>query len=171
MTEKFIHVAVIGSAFGLQGEIKARYSGEILRTYKVPGTVYLGQKEGVNLRKFRLLSKRNKAGFSIVRFEGIETREAAESLKGMKVFLPEADVPVLKKGEYYSFQIIGLKVSYDNKEIPGYTISDIMDNPAHPILLIQNGETEILVPFVEKFVGELSIEKGIIEIKNWPDWL
>jgi 16S rRNA processing protein RimM len=66
--------------------------------------------------------------------------------------------------------LIGFQPIYKNEIQTDFTLIEFIDNPAHPILLFKNSEAEILIPYINQFVGKVDIENKTIEILNWEDW-
>ena len=39
-------------------------------------------------------------------------------------------------------------------------IREVIENPAHPILLFSNQDIEILIPYINKFVGKVDLKNS-----------
>lgn len=97
----------------------------------------------------------------VAQLMGVADRDAAEAMKGTAVHVRRSHFPVLADGEFYWIDLIGLEVENLAGERLG-TVSDLMDNGAHPILRVQTDTAaeagvrpeahERLIPFVEQFV-------------------
>lgn len=107
----------------------------------------------------------------ILAFEEITDVETAEKFLGSQIYIHKALVPTLPGGEFYNFQILGLKPVHEGTLISGYTVIKILENPVHPILEFSNGENTVLIPFIEKYIGSISLKEGKIEVKEWQVWL
>jgi 16S rRNA processing protein RimM len=46
----------------------------------------------------------------VAKFDGLDDRNAAEALRGARIFLPRSSFPAASKDEYYWVDLIGLKV-------------------------------------------------------------
>jgi len=53
----------------------------------------------------------------IAKIDGIDDRNAAESLRGTELFVSRNDLPKLKENEYYQSDLIGFDVVRDGKKI------------------------------------------------------
>ncbi len=117
-------------------------------------------------------SIRGTVDFPIVAFEQVDTREAAEALRGYVLEVEGSQLPELTPDEFYPFDLIGLNVrTPDGAEVG--SISDVVESPAHALLVVglradpESGSAdgrEVLVPFVEAAVPAVDLETGWVEI-------
>ena len=94
----------------------------------------------------------------VAQLMGVADRNAAEALKGATVQIRRSHFPALSSDEFYWIDLIGLAVENLQGECLG-TVTDLMDNGAHPILRVTVPPTpgaekaqELLIPFVDQFV-------------------
>ena len=168
-----VSIGKISGTFGLKGHLKIDSSGDILNNLNLPAIVLLGEKQDFsNPDTLEMISlKKNKDKY-IVLFGKIDTIEKAEKLKNKILYLDKSDIPALTTfNEFYIYQLIGLAPVSNNKKLSDYKLKEVMDNPAHPILIFDNGEREVLVPFLEKFVNEVDLVNLTIEIPDWETWI
>lgn len=90
-------------------------------------------------------------------------------LKGKQVYLPLSHLPELKGNKFYYHEIIGFNVEDKVKGSIG-KVKDIFDGNAHPILVVMNGEKEILLPLNDSVVERLDKSSGVIYVTA-PDGL
>lgn len=113
-------------------------------------------------------SVRNHKNHILMRFEGVETRTAAEGLVGKFVSVSEADLIDLPEQTYFQFDIIGMQVVNEDDHALG-TISEIIRMPAHDLWRVE-GEKEFLLPAVANFVLKVSKTERKV-IVRLPDGL
>jgi len=165
MTEKFI-IGVVGSPFGVKGFVKVRpLSGEIDHLLKLKSiTVSKDCKE-------RLLNieEINPAPPNVlIRFEGIESPEAAKTLNGAQLLAGRDQAAPLAPGEFYIEDLKGLSVLSDKNAVLGHVL-DIIEGGGGELIEISlsNGEKR-LVPFRKEFISGISLEKKqIVLINEW----
>lgn len=94
----------------------------------------------------------------VAQLMGVADRNGAEALKGAAVQIRRSHFPPLDDDEFYWIDLIGLAVENLQGESLG-TVSDLMDNGAHPILRVlgpaasdSEKPKEYLIPFVDQFV-------------------
>lgn len=98
-------------------------------------------------------------------------RNAAESLKGARVFVSRTSFPQVAEGEYYWVDLIGLEVVNREGELLG-TVADLIDTGPHTVLRIVaeaaagQEPVERLVPFVDAYVDTVDLPSRRITV----DW-
>ena len=95
----------------------------------------------------------------VARFEGMDDRNLAEALKGVRIYLPRSAFPTTPEGEYYWVDLIGLEVVNREGERMG-VVRDLMPTGPHSVLVLAyedtvDGQTvlaERMIPFVAAYV-------------------
>lgn len=171
MTEKYISIGKIVGSFGLKGLLKILHSGGILSESAADlESVFLKQSSHFISKKITVHG--TKGNVIIAVLEGISTVEGAEKLVGREIYLPESELQRFRNpGEFFLFELVGCIPCENGKEISGFTLTDVLDNPAHMILVFENNGREILIPYIDKFIGNVDIAKRRIEIIGWTDFL
>lgn len=98
----------------------------------------------------------------VARLDGMDDRNAAEALKGVRISLPRSAFPATPEGEYYWVDLIGLQV-VNREGVDLGVVRDLMPTGPTSVLvleypLVQNGaETvgERLIPFVSAYIDEV----------------
>lgn len=99
----------------------------------------------------------------VARFEGVDDRSAAESLKGVRIFVPRSVFPPTPEGEYYWVDLIGLDVVNREGEHMG-VVRDLMSTGPNAVLVLEytedavDGEpqtAERMIPFVSAYVDDV----------------
>lgn len=150
-------VGRIGHAHGVKGEVSVevrtddpdrRYAdGSVLATdppERGPLTV-----ESVRAHHGRLL----------VRFAGVEDRNAAEALRNTLLVVDSADAGDAGDGEYWDHELLGLTAVTTGGTKLG-PVTDVVHVPGSPLLAIDVNGREVLVPFVEAIVPEVDVAGG-----------
>jgi len=105
MTETKILLAQIGAPHGIKGEVRVKPFGEpdMLDQYGK-----LETKEG---KKFKIKRMRPQKNMMVVKFEGVNTREEAEALNRVELFIDRTKLPELEEeDEFYIEDLIGMDV-------------------------------------------------------------
>ncbi|EMK01941.1 MULTISPECIES: ribosome maturation factor RimM [unclassified Leptospira] len=169
MTETRILTGHLGKPFGLKGFVRLVAEDSSVPELKFPiqATLEFPSREPVPVK---ILKSTIQSGKILLQLEGINSPEEASSLTGGKLYIDRSYFPKSKNEEYYLFELKGLKaVSEDGKEL-GWELVDILENPAHSILVFQTQDSEVLIPYVEKHVGKVLLKEGKIVLKNPEDW-
>lgn len=103
-------------------------------------------------------------GLLIARVDGVEDREAAEALKGIRLHVPRAALPEPDEEEYYFVDLIGLAAELVDGSHLGRIIG-VHELPAGDALEVQYpGGRSVLVPFTKAIVPEVDIKGGRVVI-------
>jgi 16S rRNA processing protein RimM len=101
----------------------------------------------------------------LIRLAGIDNPEDGKRLGGLKVRIRGTDAAPLAEGEYFLFQLIGLKAELPSGEPLG-EISDLIETGAHDVLVLTTtAGTEMLVPNHPQFVLDIQPAEGRIVIQ------
>ena len=97
------------------------------------------------------------AGAFTARLTGIESREAAEALKGTRLYAPRDRLPPLPDDEFYHTDLIGLAVVDTGGASLG-TVRAVLDHGAGDILEIARpGAPDLLLPFPRTVVPTVDL--------------
>ncbi|WP_037081424.1 ribosome maturation factor RimM [Neorhizobium vignae] len=159
--ENPILMATIGAAQGLRGEVR-------VRTYTADPTALgdYGNLHSEDGRIFEILEIREAKNIAIVRFRGINDRNAAEALAGLELFIERDNLPddELEEDEFYYADLEGLEAVDEEGKSYG-TVSAVYDFGAGDLLELKGpGRRPALIPFSEAAVLEIDLEGGKIII-------
>ena len=103
------------------------------------------------------------SGRMVLKFNGYDSIEQGETLRGAEICVPENEAVELEEGEFFDWQLEGCKVeTLDGAEIG--VVTELMRTGASEILVIKGGEKEFLIPFAETICPEVDIENKLIRI-------
>lgn len=170
-------IVVLGKivdAHGLRGAVKVHPFADDPDSWGALPRWWLGR-EGdafASWRCLRLIQSREQSGARVAYLEGINERDAAESLRGMLVGVPREELPATRSGEYYWDDLIGLEVV--NGPGPGQTlgkVAGLIETAANDVLRVvdENGR-ERLLPFVETVIREVDMPGRRIRVDWEADW-
>ena len=86
----------------------------------------------------------------LLRFEGIESREAAEKLVGKFLSVPKSDLVELPEETYFQFDIVGMQVYAESGEYLG-DVAEVIPMPANDLWRV-TGKKEFLLPATRNIV-------------------
>jgi len=154
-------MATIGAAQGLRGEVRVKsYTDEPMAIGEY-GTLY-----NVDGSPFEVLDIRLHKNMAVIRFRGINDRNAAEALNGTDLYVDRdsLDDEELDEDEFFYADLEGLD-ALDAEGNNWGTITAIFDFGAGDILeLTKKGSRSQLIPFTEAAVLEIDFEGGSILI-------
>ncbi len=168
----WLTVGKLVSAHGLKGEVKVNPSSDFPERFTEPGVRWL-QKDDEEPLKTSLKAGRQVPGRStyVISFKGINNRDQAESIVGLKLLVQSTNRPKLKKGEFHLYDLIGLKVKYSQIEQPIGEVIDLATGGNDLLKIKLLDGRFVLIPFVREIVPEINLEKGWIVISPPPGLL
>ena len=155
-----IQMAVIGAAHGIKGELRVKtFTGDPLALGDY-GPLYA--RDG---RAFEVIDIRPANTVVVVRFKGVNDRNAAEALAGTELFIERAALPDEgEDDEFYHADLVGLTVKDETGEAIG-KVNAVHNFGAGDILeMTVDGRRGVLIPFSQAAVPEVSIAGGFIRV-------
>jgi 16S rRNA processing protein RimM len=156
-----ICVARIGAAHGVRGAVKLWTFTEDPLAVKAYGP--LATKDGA--RQFEVTHAREAKGHLVATLKGIASREEAERLNGLELYIAREKLPATSADEYYHADLIGLAAVTPANEPLGRVIA-IHNFGAGDITEIAppHGAT-MLLPFTNAAVPSVDVAGGRVVIE------
>ena len=156
-------VGRLGGSHGVHGEMRMHILTDEPDHLKTLKTVFLGDRDiPIPLESIRFTDKG-----ALVKLGGTESPEAAAKLSGLNVKIAGTDARPLAEGEYFLFQLIGLKVN-DEVGNPIGVVTDLIETGAHDVLVIgerPDSPEDLLVPNHPELVLEMDPENGTMVVR------
>lgn len=157
---------------GVRGEVKVDVQSDVPDRFAPGRTLRIvpgGRGSGFAAE---ILTSRPHKGALLVRFAGVDDRDAAESLRAARIEIEEDDVPPPPDGAYYHYQLVGC-LCVDRREGEIGTVVGVVENGGGDLLVVEreaeDGARErIPVPFADAFLGEIDVEGRRIELDLPP---
>lgn len=155
-----ICVARIGAAHGVRGAVKLWTFTEDPLAVKRYGP--LTTKDGA--RQFEVATAREANGHLVATLKGVATREEAERLNGLELYIAREKLPATDEDEYYHADLIGLAAVSATHEPIG-RVTAIHNFGAGDIIEIAppHGST-LLLPFTNAVVPTVDLANGRVVI-------
>ena len=99
-----------------------------------------------------------------VKWEGVDSPEAASALKGASVYLPKKLRPSLPRGEFYGDEVIAFQVE-DTILGPLGTVKEIQETSVSRHLVVDHSGKEIMIPLNGPFVKSINKSKKRISVE------
>jgi 16S rRNA processing protein RimM len=154
-------VARIGAAHGVRGAIKLWTFTEDPFAVKRYGP--LSTKDGA--RQFEVTDAREVKGHLVATLKGVTTREEAERLNGVELYIAREKLPATEQDEYYHTDLIGLAAVTTADQPLGRVVA-IHNFGAGDIMEIAplQGAT-MLLPFTSAVVPTVDLKAGRVVIE------
>ena len=156
-----ICVARIGAAHGVRGAVKLWTFTEDPLAVKRYGPLLT--KDGA--RQFEVTHAREAKGHLVATFKGVTTREEAERLNGLELYVAREKLPATDEGEFYHADLIGL-AAVTAADAPLGRVVAIHNFGAGDIIEIapSHGAT-MLLPFTSAVVPTVDLKNGRVVIE------
>jgi len=150
----FVLIGRLQRVHGVDGEIAMRVLTDFPQRIRHGKQVFVGE----DYQQMIIESVRPKAELLLLTFKGITTRDAAQELTNLEVFVEARNLPKLPEGKYYHHQILGLQV-YEGEKLLGY-INEIIETGANDVFAVRltRGD-ELLIPNIPEVVLAVELEE------------
>ncbi|MGI9345407.1 MAG: ribosome maturation factor RimM [Gammaproteobacteria bacterium] len=169
-TSSWIALARIGRPHGLKGWVRIHTITEQSKSIRKYRTFWLLGKQPpfqIEATGFAL-----SGSHLIAVFSHCSSREQAESLLcNQWLHVPKQDLPKPAAGEYYWYELIGLKVLTHAGVALGI-VENLIETGAQDVLVIRNGsEQKLLIPWAVSHLNiEVDRDKGEIKLDWDAEW-
>lgn len=160
--EELFKVGKVGKTHGLKGEFKVIPMTQDVNNYKRYESVIIkGEErkiESVKFQKDRV----------ILKLEGINSIEEAETFKNQIIEVPRDKEPNLEEDEFYVRDLIGIHV-FDTLGNDLGEIYDIIETKNNDVYWIRKPK-ELLIPVLKDIVLDIDLDKEKITIRPVGEW-
>ncbi len=124
---------------------------------------------------------REHSGSIVAWAQGVDDRNAAEALRGSRIFVSRAAFPKPAEGEYYWVDLIGLAV-INREQVALGTVRDLLTTGPQTVLVLEGEPSseeadgspakpvERMIPFVAAFIDQVDVPGGRIVVDWQPDY-
>ena len=149
---------------GVRGQVIVEPASDLIERVRPGQAVQLGEAG----RRSRVVSLQPYQARYLVRLEGYETREAAETLRGEVMECPLEDLGPLPQGVYFRWQIVGLRVVTDEGTELG-EIVEVLSTGANDVYeVLQADGKRVLLPAISSVVLEIDLDHGLARVHLLP---
>jgi len=162
LEQDMILVGVAHGPHGVRGLLKVESLSDNPARYAAGSRIYacLPHSEP---RPLTVKSATPHRGKLLLACDGIESREQAAALLGAQLMAPP-DTATLPAGQYYHYQLPGLKV-YERGVYVG-ELTDVLSRPANDIYVALNPDgLEIWIPALKSVVKSIDLAAGRMEVE------
>jgi 16S rRNA processing protein RimM len=112
-------------------------------------------------RSYRVKVRGQVRGLLIARLEGVEDRNAAVAIKGLRLYVEREKLPKpKKKEEWYLADLVGLTVEKKDGTAMG-RVKSVQNHGAGDIVEVESADGRtVFLPFTKRAVPEVDIEGG-----------
>ena len=152
MKLQFVEAGEIVTTHGVKGEVK------VLPWVDSPDILCEFDRCRIDGREYDMESVRIQKTCNLVKLKGVDTMEAAQTLRGKTVELYREDID---DEVIFAAELIGVEVFCDG-ELLG-KITDVLDYPGNSVYVVK-GEHEYMIPAVKQFVLSTDLEQNCMQV-------
>ncbi len=158
---ELICVGAIAGAYGVQGE--ARVKSFTADPIAIADYSPLLTEDGK--RQFDVTVTRAIKNGLCARLSGVTTKEQADALRGVQLFVPRTKLPNLPDDEYYYTDLIGVQVRDTGGTVIG-AVRNVLNHGSGDLLEIAGPDLKstVLLPFTKEAVPTVDLTAGRIII-------
>jgi 16S rRNA processing protein RimM len=155
-------VGAIAGAQGVRGAVRIKPFTDAPEDVAAYGPV----SDEAETRRFEIDILEVRGGMVIAALDGVGDRNAAEAMKGLRLYVARAVLPEADDDEFYHADLLGLKVVMAEGGAEVGTVRAIIPAGATEVLEIDRGPGQHtqLVPFTREAVPKIDIKAGWLSI-------
>lgn len=159
MSAELLAVGRISRAHGVRGEVSVLRLSEVEERFAKGSVLRLEDGRSLTVEAMRPHKER-----LLVKFEEIEDRTQAESLRGEVLLVPADASPAPPDGAFWVHQVVGLEVVTEDGRSLGQIV-DVQGNAANDLWVLDSG---MLIPAVREFVTEVDFTSSKVTVRDVP---
>jgi len=148
---------------GLSGLLRIHSYAASESAFLDAGKVFLRDTSG-ETNEYTITYVRPHKNIFLMKLRGLNNFEEAEKHKGADILIGK-DALSRKEGEYFWYELIGLRVYLESGAFVG-TLSGILPTGGHDIYVVKAGDKEVLIPAVQDIVKAIELEKGRMVVSD-----
>ena len=152
-----VSIGVVVAPHGVRGTMKVKVigSGRHLRE---------GVEPLVGGKRYRIVRARPTPKGFLVDLDGVGDRSEVDVLRGEELELDRYQLDELEGEEFYVGDLLGMKASGESDEEFGEVV-EVIETPAHEILVLEADDGQRYVPFTLEHVPELDLATGRLVVR------
>lgn len=153
MKLQFLEAGEIVTTHGVRGEMK------VLPWSDGPEFLLDFKRVRISGKDYTVESCRVQKTCNLLKLSGVDTVEAAQSLRGKTVEVYRCDAP---DDVIFTAELIGVRVFADGEQIG--EVADVLDYPGNKVYVVR-GEHEYMIPAVKQFVLSTDMDKEQMQVQ------
>lgn len=167
-----IAVGKIVDAYGIKGWLKIQAFSPVDRSQLLQVNNWvLAPAPGRALPwpSLTILQSKTHGQYIVAQASQLNDRDSVLALRGAEILLRREQFAALNDDEFYWVDLIGCRVINREKSELGI-VSAVDDHGAHAILCVGDGSSAHLIPFVEMYVDQVSLDSRSIHVDWKSEW-
>ena len=153
MKLEFVKAGEIVTTHGVKGEVK------VLPWLDSPEDLCDFERCRISGKEYMIESCRIQKTCNLVKLSGVDTMEAAQSMRGKVIELYRSDI---SDELIFADELKGVEVFCDGASIG--KIADVLDYPGNSVYVVK-GEYEYMIPAVKQFILHTDVDANRMEVR------
>lgn len=156
----YLAVGFLRRPHGLRGEIIMDLHTDFPERLQSGRKLFVGE----DREAMTLLGSRPHAKGVLVRFQGLETPEAAGQLRNQWVYVKATDVPALPAGQLYQHELLGMEAVDETGTSLG-SVVEIIETGANDVYVVRDeAGKEILLPAIPSVILGIDADRRLLRV-------
>ncbi len=160
-----IEVGRIGDAWGIKGWFKVLpHSADPEALFSSKRWFLVASDKGVRsfsgVVRLSIVQAKMHSGVLVASARDFDDRDAAQALRGARIFVSRASFPTVQEDEYYWVDLIGLKVVNRQRQELGQ-VRELISTGAQTVLVMESDQggkvIERMIPFVSVYIDDVDL--------------
>jgi 16S rRNA processing protein RimM len=152
----------IVATHGIKGQLRvAVYSGEFETILSLSSLMLKGPDGGI--KTFQVAASALHGKKLILSLEEYDNINRSLPLVGHEVYAAREQLPELSEGEFYWFDLLGLRVETDRGELLGELV-EIIATGSNDVYVVKDGKREYLIPALADIVLNVNLVDGTMKV-------
>lgn len=165
-----IELGVVRGAYGVKGWLRvAPYSqdADVLRNAR---QWWLKRKDAAEPVGVRVQAVKPHGQGLIARWEGVDSPEQAEAIKGAVILVRRADFPLPGEGQWYWADLMGAQVLNRERQLLGL-VGGVQNNGAQDLMQVVAADGRVLlIPMVSIYIDAIDAAANVVRVDWQLDW-
>lgn len=168
---KYLVIGQITKPHGVRGELRVDVTTDVPERYLQLERVLIAKNERQTPQEVEVESVRFHQEKVLIKFTGYNYRDQIEGFRKWLVLIPTEEAIPLEDGEFFYYQLIGMKVVTDEGDQVGI-VKEIIQTGANDVFVLSHPDKgEILIPDTEEVVLNVDRDSRTIMIHVIPGLL
>jgi 16S rRNA processing protein RimM len=161
---RYVAIAEVARPHGVQGELRLKLYNEESEVLLERPRVRLVCGDGA-VREVRVKAVRQVPGALLVRLDGIDDRDAAETVRGARIEVPRELLPPPGEGELYVCDLEGCRVRVAGNDVGA--VVGVASYPSCDALVVElDAGRRVEVPLVDTNLVAVDLEARVVELAS-----
>ena len=145
---------------GVRGEVRVALMTDFPERFRRIRQLYVGDEESTR----ELRGVRFHKGQALLTIADVDSRSAADLLRGRILYVPAEDAEPLPEGTYFLEQILGIEVQTSDGTVLG-KVTEILRTGSNDVYVVQGAEGEVLLPAIHDVVRKVDLAAGLMTVE------